>query len=65
MHTPASHVITASMKTTLTQTHRAEQAAPARPRVLMIGTALSGRGGIAAVVSVLEQDGLFEREGVH
>lgn len=36
----------------------------AAPRVLMIGTALSGRGGIAAVVSVLERDGLFEREGV-
>ena len=34
------------------------------PRVLMLGTALSGRGGIAAVVSVLDQDGLFEREGV-
>ena len=34
------------------------------PRVLMIGTALSGKGGIAAVVSVLDQDGLFEREGV-
>jgi glycosyltransferase involved in cell wall biosynthesis len=53
------------MKTTLTHTHPADQAAPARTRVLMIGTALSGRGGIAAVVSVLEQDGLFEREGVH
>jgi glycosyltransferase involved in cell wall biosynthesis len=34
------------------------------PRVLMLGTALSGKGGIAAVVSVLDQDGLFEREGV-
>lgn len=34
------------------------------PRILMIGTALSGKGGIAAVVSVLDQDGLFEREGV-
>ena len=34
------------------------------PRVLMIGTALTGKGGIAAVVSVLDQDGLFEREGV-
>lgn len=30
----------------------------------MIGTALSGKGGIAAVVSVLDHDGLFEREGV-
>ncbi|MBZ2206833.1 glycosyltransferase family 4 protein [Massilia sp. R798] len=30
----------------------------------MIGTALSGKGGIAAVVSVLDQDGLFAREGV-
>lgn len=34
------------------------------PRVLMIGTALSGKGGIAAVVSVLSDAGLFEREGV-
>lgn len=30
----------------------------------MVGTALSGKGGVAAVVSVLDQDGLFEREGV-
>ena len=34
-------------------------------RVLMVGTALGGRGGVAAVVSVLERDGLFEREAVH
>jgi glycosyltransferase involved in cell wall biosynthesis len=34
------------------------------PRVLMLGTALGGKGGVAAVVSVLHQDGLFEREGV-
>jgi glycosyltransferase involved in cell wall biosynthesis len=33
-------------------------------RVLMIGTSLSGKGGVAAVVSVLHQDGLFEREAV-
>lgn len=37
--------------------------APA-PRVLMVGTALDGRGGVAAVVSVLRRHGLFEREGV-
>ena len=30
----------------------------------MVGTALSGKGGIAAVVSVWDQGGLFEREGV-
>jgi len=30
----------------------------------MVGTALEGRGGVAAVVSVLREDGLFEREGV-
>jgi len=30
----------------------------------MVGTALEGRGGVAAVVSVLRQHGLFEREGV-
>ncbi|MFC5550672.1 glycosyltransferase family 4 protein [Massilia aerilata] len=34
------------------------------PRVLMVGTALEGRGGVAAVISVLRQDGLFERERV-
>ena len=34
-------------------------------RVLMLGTALEGQGGIASVVAVLRQDGLFEREGVH
>lgn len=37
--------------------------APA-PRILMVGTALEGKGGVAAVVSVLRQDGLFERERV-
>ena len=30
----------------------------------MVGTALEGRGGVAAVVSVLRRQGLFEREGV-
>jgi glycosyltransferase involved in cell wall biosynthesis len=30
----------------------------------MVGTALEGRGGVAAVVSVLRQHGLFEREQV-
>jgi glycosyltransferase involved in cell wall biosynthesis len=30
----------------------------------MVGTALDGRGGVAAVVGVLRQHGLFEREGV-
>lgn len=34
------------------------------PRVLMVGTALEGRGGVAAVVSVLRGHGLFEREAV-
>jgi glycosyltransferase involved in cell wall biosynthesis len=34
------------------------------PRVLMVGTALEGRGGVAAVVSVLRSHGLFERERV-
>jgi glycosyltransferase involved in cell wall biosynthesis len=33
-------------------------------RVLMIGTALCGKGGIAAAVAGLDHDGLFEREGV-
>jgi glycosyltransferase involved in cell wall biosynthesis len=37
---------------------------PAVPRVLMLGTALGGRGGIATVVGLLRQHGLFEREGV-
>jgi len=36
-----------------------------RPRVLMLGTDPGGRGGVATVVSLLRQDGLFEREGVH
>jgi glycosyltransferase involved in cell wall biosynthesis len=33
-------------------------------RVLMLGTSLDGRGGVAAVVSALRQGGLFEREQV-
>jgi glycosyltransferase involved in cell wall biosynthesis len=37
--------------------------APA-PRILMVGTALEGKGGVAAVVSVLRRHGLFERERV-
>jgi glycosyltransferase involved in cell wall biosynthesis len=37
--------------------------APA-PRVLMVGTELEGRGGVAAAVSVLREAGLFEREAV-
>jgi hypothetical protein len=37
----------------------------AAPRVLMIGTALGGRGGVAAVVDTLRSAGLFERESVH
>jgi hypothetical protein len=36
----------------------------AAPRILMVGTALEGKGGVAAVVSVLRQHGLFERERV-
>lgn len=43
----------------------ASVARPARPRVLMLGTDPGGRGGVATVVSLLRQDGLFEREGVH
>jgi glycosyltransferase involved in cell wall biosynthesis len=38
---------------------------PRAPRVLMVGTALDGRGGVAAVIAVLRRQGLFEREGVH
>jgi glycosyltransferase involved in cell wall biosynthesis len=34
------------------------------PRVLMIGTAPGGRGGVASVVEVLRRGGLFERESV-
>jgi glycosyltransferase involved in cell wall biosynthesis len=34
------------------------------PRVVMVGTALEGRGGVAAVLSVLRRHGLFERERV-
>jgi glycosyltransferase involved in cell wall biosynthesis len=37
---------------------------PDAARVLMIGTAPGGKGGIAAVVEVLLRDGLFERESV-
>lgn len=36
----------------------------ASPRVLMVGTSLGGKGGVSAVVSVLREDGLFERESV-
>lgn len=35
------------------------------PRVLMLGTDLAGQGGVATVVTLLGQSGLFEREGVH
>lgn len=34
------------------------------PRVLMVGTALDGRGGVAAVLQVLRAAGLFERERI-
>ena len=34
------------------------------PRVLMLGTEPGGRGGVATVVSLLRQSGMFEREGV-
>ncbi|MES2757508.1 MAG: glycosyltransferase family 4 protein [Pseudomonadota bacterium] len=34
------------------------------PRVLMIGTAPDGRGGVASVIEVLRAGGLFERESV-
>jgi glycosyltransferase involved in cell wall biosynthesis len=34
------------------------------PRVLMVGTALDGRGGVVAAVSVLREAGLFEQEAV-
>jgi glycosyltransferase involved in cell wall biosynthesis len=34
------------------------------PRVLMIGTAPGGQGGVASVVEVLRQGGLFERESI-
>ncbi|WP_229507947.1 glycosyltransferase family 4 protein [Massilia sp. Dwa41.01b] len=34
------------------------------PRILMLGTAPEGRGGVAALVSVLRDGGLFEREAV-
>jgi glycosyltransferase involved in cell wall biosynthesis len=35
-----------------------------RSRVLMIGTAPDGRGGVASVIGVLRAGGLFERESV-
>jgi len=52
-----------TMKTT---THHAPvaQLKAGAPRVLMLGTALGGKGGIASVVAGLHQDGLFEREDV-
>ncbi|MDB5745995.1 MAG: hypothetical protein JWP72_843 [Massilia sp.] len=34
------------------------------PRILMLGTAPEGRGGVAALVSVLQAGGLFERAAV-
>lgn len=34
------------------------------PRILMVGTAPGGRGGVAALVSVLQSGGLFERAQV-
>lgn len=37
---------------------------PNAPRVLMIGTAPDGRGGVASVIEVLRAGGLFERESV-
>jgi glycosyltransferase involved in cell wall biosynthesis len=37
---------------------------PRAPRVLMIGTAPDGRGGVASVIEVLRAGGLFERESV-
>ena len=37
---------------------------PDAAKVLMIGTAPGGQGGVAAVVDVLRRDGLFERESV-
>jgi glycosyltransferase involved in cell wall biosynthesis len=45
----------------------AAREAPAKARaarVLMVGTALDGRGGVAAVIAVWRRAGLFEREGV-
>ncbi|MEO7497487.1 MAG: glycosyltransferase family 4 protein [Massilia sp.] len=42
----------------------AATARPGAPRVLMLGTDLAGRGGVAAIVSVLRDDGLFVRESV-
>lgn len=42
----------------------APAATHASPRVLMLGTEPGGRGGVATVVSLLRQNGLFEREGV-
>jgi glycosyltransferase involved in cell wall biosynthesis len=45
-------------------TREGQDVKSAAPRVLMLGTALDGRGGVAAAVSVLRQAGLFEREAV-
>lgn len=48
-----------------TRTHDAPAQRKARAtRVLMLGTALGGKGGIASVVAGLHADGLFEREDV-
>lgn len=52
------------MTKTTTQPAQAARLKAERPRVLMLGTALSGKGGIASVVAVLHEDGLFEREDV-
>jgi glycosyltransferase involved in cell wall biosynthesis len=41
-----------------------QQRPPTPARVLMIGTALGGRGGVASVVAVLREGGLFERASV-
>jgi glycosyltransferase involved in cell wall biosynthesis len=43
---------------------RRERVKTQAPRILMVGTALEGKGGVAAVVSVLRHHGLFERERV-
>lgn len=41
-----------------------ERRMTAAPRVLMVGTALGGRGGVAAMIDVLRAAGLFERERI-
>lgn len=43
---------------------RVDAGGKTRPRVLMVGTSLSGRGGISAVVQALRAGGLFERERI-